>query len=143
MADGVPLIALGSEPEKMSVQTGSSGGNAGGTASGNSPKKVTIQVRSKLMDSKNPVSLSHFNQFTTQFRFIDGAIIVNILEKSYSYKLPNVANVKYLSFADFTGSKNIFYFNCPDDCGDSATTEKRTFWQRAWDKIKSWFKRLF
>lgn len=40
--------------------------------------------------------------------------------KTYSYKLPEVINVKYLSFADFTGNKNVFYFNCPDDCDDSS-----------------------
>lgn len=54
------------------------------------------------------------------FFFIDGAIDVNLFGKRYSHKLPEVVNVKYLSFADFTGNKNVFYFNCPDDCGGSS-----------------------
>lgn len=82
--------------------------------------------------------LNHF----TSLLFIGGTIKVNVLGKTYSYKLPKVVNVKYLSFADFTGKKNAFYFNCPDDCANNKNNaHNRSFLRRRWDQIKSWFKR--
>lgn len=46
------MIAMGSEPEKMTVQLGSSGSNAGDASPGKSPKKITLQVQCKLKNSK-------------------------------------------------------------------------------------------
>lgn len=72
--DGVPLLALGSEPEQMNEQAGSSGGNAEGGSPGSSPERITIQVQSfksnlkfSLFVAFQPIYLISFNSWWSNY----------------------------------------------------------------------------